>query len=139
MHFVPYSLLASVLLVSASPVVRTEHGNVHEKRAAPAVTIASGTIVGSTDTTVDSFNGIPFAQPPIGNLRLKPPQPITGSLGTVNAVGIPRACPQMISQTLNISALTSDALAQLQAGPLTQILSTFSILGLWSSDTNNCV
>jgi carboxylesterase type B len=66
-----------------------------QKRAAPTVIAPSpaATIAGKSGD-VESFNGIPFAQPPVGNLRLKPPQPITSSLGKVDGTVIPKACPQ---------------------------------------------
>ena len=69
---------------------------IEERAAAPTVSIAApaATIVGSSTGTIETFNGIPFAQPPVGGLRLKPPQPLTSPLGTVKAVGIPAACPQ---------------------------------------------
>jgi hypothetical protein len=67
-----------------------------KRGGAPTVVIPSpaATIVGSSALSVDTFNGIPFAQPPVGSLRLKPPQPLTAPLGTVSATGIPQACPQ---------------------------------------------
>ena len=68
------------------------------ERAVPVATIASpaATIVGLPGD-VEIFPGVPFAQPPTGNLRLKPPQPITGPLGTVLAVTNKPACPQFLS------------------------------------------
>lgn len=60
----------------------------------PTVKIQHGTVVGSSLAGVDSFVGIPFAQPPVGPLRLKPPQPIDKSFGTFHATSIPTACPQ---------------------------------------------
>ncbi|KAI9686328.1 MAG: hypothetical protein M1822_003673 [Bathelium mastoideum] len=63
-------------------------------RAGPSVTIQNGTVIGSTSGGVDSFKGIPFAQPPVGDLRLKPPQPINASFGTLTATGTPKSCPQ---------------------------------------------
>lgn len=73
------------------------------KRAAPTVTIAhpEATIVGSAGFRVESFNGVPFAQPPTGSLRLKPPKPIESSLGTVKATGIAKSCPQFFFSTDN--------------------------------------
>jgi carboxylesterase type B len=64
--------------------------------ASPTVGIKNGTIVGSSFDGVDSFLGIPFAKPPTGTLRLKPPQQIDTSWGTLVATSSPTACPQMI-------------------------------------------
>ncbi|KAM5443101.1 hypothetical protein MferCBS31731_001976 [Microsporum ferrugineum] len=72
------------------------------KRADPSIKLDYATVVGSSVLGVDSFKGIPYAQPPVGKLRLKPPQPITTNLGTVKATGIPRACPQMYLSSDNI-------------------------------------
>lgn len=43
------------------------------------LTTANGTIEGEFDikTNIQSFKGIPFAQPPVGDLRWKAPQPVT--------------------------------------------------------------
>lgn len=59
-----------------------------------AVSIPSGTIVGSV-TDVENFNGIPFAEPPVDDLRLRPPQKLSHNLGTFDATGVAAACPQM--------------------------------------------
>ena len=59
-----------------------------ERRAAPIPTVAipapQATIVG-LGGKVEEFPGIPFAQKPVGALRLKPPVPLTGNLGTIKA------------------------------------------------------
>lgn len=43
------------------------------------ITISNGIIEGEFDikTNIQSFKGIPFAQPPVGDLRWKAPQPVT--------------------------------------------------------------
>lgn len=66
------------------------------KRAGPTVIAPSpaATIVGKAASSIESFNGIPFAQPPVGPLRLKPPQALTTALGRIDGTGIARACPQ---------------------------------------------
>lgn len=65
-------------------------------RAAQAVsvTIESGTIIGSAGDTVDSFRGIPFADPPIDDLRFKPPVKLSRDLGTFDATKLEASCPQ---------------------------------------------
>lgn len=67
------------------------------QRAVPTVLAPSpqATISGLNLAGVESFRGIPFAQPPVGQLRLKPPQPITSPLGNIDGTTLlPRACPQ---------------------------------------------
>ncbi|KAH8648039.1 putative extracellular lipase [Tricladium varicosporioides] len=104
-------------LLSTLPAVLAAPAAVLDKRAAPTVAIASpaATIVGSVSSSIDKFNGIPFAQPPVGSLRLKPPQPLTSALGTVTATGIPMACPQLFF---------SDDTSNLPAGVLGILLNT---------------
>lgn len=56
-------LFTSVSLWAASPSV-------------DQVTIDSGSLKGEIDGNIVSFKGIPFAAPPVGNLRWQPPQPV---------------------------------------------------------------
>src|SRR3972149_5812789 len=41
----------------------------------------SGFVAGPPDHEISIFRGIPYAAPPIGNLRWKPPQPVTPWVG----------------------------------------------------------
>ncbi|KAI1312728.1 sterol esterase [Xylaria venustula] len=70
-----------------------------EERATASVVTSLGTIVGSSLLGVENFAGIPFADPPVGDLRLRPPQRRTESLGTFDATGSGPACPQMFFST----------------------------------------
>ncbi|CAI7666621.1 unnamed protein product [Penicillium bialowiezense] len=67
----------------------------------PSVTILNpiATVIGTSANNIDSFDGIPFALPPTGPLRLKPPQPIRWPLGTIWATSEARACPQFTTST----------------------------------------
>ncbi|KAJ7204172.1 alpha/beta-hydrolase [Mycena pura] len=60
----------------------------------PSVTIKNGTVRG---VDVPQFNqtlflGIPYAQPPVGNLRLRPPRSINKSFGTLDATAYGPHC-----------------------------------------------
>lgn len=115
--FLPF--LLALPFVHASPVKRA---------ATPTVTIAypAATIIGSTGTSVESFNGIPFAQPPTGSLRLKPPQSLTAPLGTVTATGVAQACPQFFFSDAT-STFPTDVLGVLLDTPLFQTITDVSI------------
>ncbi|MBV8913608.1 MAG: carboxylesterase family protein [Acetobacteraceae bacterium] len=60
------------------------------------VSVASGTLVGflSRDGAVRSFKGIPYAAPPVGALRWRPPQDMAAWEGTREATRFGPACPQ---------------------------------------------
>ncbi|OAA43415.1 Carboxylesterase, type B [Beauveria brongniartii RCEF 3172] len=87
--------LASVILFLPGFVVSAANSSVLPS-AGEEVTVEtpSGTIIGAV-TGVENFNGIPFAKPPVGELRLRPPVRLTGNLGVFNATGKALGCPQM--------------------------------------------
>lgn len=60
----------------------------------PVVEIAQGKLVGTTENGVASFKGIPYAAPPVGELRWFPPQPHVGWDGTLDAGNFGNVCPQ---------------------------------------------
>ncbi|CAK7203894.1 hypothetical protein SEUCBS139899_006644 [Sporothrix eucalyptigena] len=60
-----------------------------------SVTYPEGSVSGVTLLGIESFRGIPFAQPPVGNLRLKPPVRTNTTSATINGQGIGPSCPQM--------------------------------------------
>jgi hypothetical protein len=108
------AVLAVVLPVclAAPPVVRA---------AAPTVTISEpqATIIGLAGA-VEEFPGIPFAQPPVKSLRLKPPQPLTAPYGTYKATQNQQACPQFLFSSELNDAIPTSALGQLLNTPLFQ-------------------
>ncbi|KAI0081105.1 alpha/beta-hydrolase [Panus rudis PR-1116 ss-1] len=66
------------------------------------VKLTSGTFLGSTSDGIDKWLGIPYAEPPIGELRFRAPVSISRPrLGTTNASNFGNACPQVPSDDLH--------------------------------------
>ena len=92
----------------------------------PTVTISypKATIIGLAGTVseplVQQFPGIPFAHPPVGSLRLKPPKPLTEPQGTILALENGKACPQMVFSTKLNDAIPTSELGLLLNTPLFQ-------------------
>lgn len=75
----------------------------------------AGSTVNTTGILVDTFHGIPFAKPPVGDLRFAPPQPAEPWVGTRNGSFKWYACPQyslaiIPSSPSNILSGTEDCL-----------------------------
>lgn len=102
--------LATVATLTAAQPLSGDQ--VERRAAAPTVSIPGASVIGSSNGNVDSFKGIPYAQPPLGSLRLRAPQPPNAPLGTVQATGVPRACPQFHGQ-VNTTNLPSDIIGNL--------------------------
>ena len=64
----------------------------------PTAVTQYGTVQGSTVGTVNEWLGIPYAAPPVGNLRWYPPQPPAPTTGTFQATQFGSACPQGVTQ-----------------------------------------
>ena len=58
------------------------------------VTVEGGQIAGVVDRGVRVFKGIPYAAPPVGNLRWRPPQPVVPWTGVRDASDYGAECPQ---------------------------------------------
>lgn len=100
-----------ILLFTFLHLVIAAPANQAKRDAAPTVVISSprATIVGKAAYEVESFRGIPFAQPPTGKLRLKPPRPLTKELGRVDGTGTPQACPQFDHSNLDPNDFPEEA------------------------------
>ena len=65
-------------------------------KVTPRVSIAQGELAGLTDRGVKLFRGIPYAQPPIGNLRWAPPEPPSNWAGVRDATTFGDVAPQAV-------------------------------------------
>lgn len=72
-------------LLGTANLARAQTDNVHT---------ATGDLAGSSADGIRTFRGIPYAQPPIGLLRWKPPQPVAAWTGTRDATKFGNDCMQ---------------------------------------------
>ena len=60
----------------------------------PEVKVETGLLHGATEYNMNVFKGIPYAAPPVGDLRWRPPQPAASWGGTRDASKFGNSCPQ---------------------------------------------
>ena len=91
-------LLGSLLAIGmlATPVVAgdRDHGQ-RDRRGGPVVDTKEGPVRGFTDEGVNIFLGIPYAAPPVGDLRWRPPQPVEPWSDTLDATSYANTCSQV--------------------------------------------
>lgn len=83
-------------LLAISVLLASGHG-LSVRSDGLTVSTSSGQIHGKIDQSypnVRQFLGIPFAQPPVGNLRFAPPQPLSQPDVQINAIKLPPSCLQ---------------------------------------------
>jgi para-nitrobenzyl esterase len=83
-------------LVAAAPAVSasTPGGQAAASTGGPVVGTANGAVRGLANGSVDEFLGIPYAAPPVGALRWRPPQPAANWPGVRGATQFAPHCPQ---------------------------------------------
>jgi para-nitrobenzyl esterase len=84
-------LVAAILVTSASA---QETSKSKPEQSSAVVKIDSGQLQGVEADGVTSFKGIPFAAPPVGELRWRPPQPTPKWTGVRQAAEFGRNCMQ---------------------------------------------
>lgn len=87
------SRVRSLVILSATTVLMLSGGL--SAQSAPQVKVESGMLSGMTDANgVVAYLGIPFAQPPVGDLRWRPPQPLAPWTGVREAKKFGANCMQ---------------------------------------------
>jgi acetylcholinesterase len=79
----------------------------------PIVTLDKGTFIGTTANGTNKFLGIPFAHPPVGNLRFRLPEPLDSYTGKHNATAYGLSCPQQATALSFLSGLPEETLEAL--------------------------
>lgn len=69
-----------------------------------------GAVGGTVGNGVREFKGIPYAAPPVGNLRWEPPQPAAAWSGVYDATQYRSACPQLERYGISESSYNEDCL-----------------------------
>lgn len=89
-----------LILLLTTPWVAVAQLN--DETSAPQVKTANGIVEGVNDSGIRVFKGIPFAAPPVGDLRWKAPQPVKNWEGVLKADKFgPRAMQRPIFGDMN--------------------------------------
>lgn len=111
----PWSLRRSLFfcsLLAAGLASAPAFAGGNDDNDGPSVNTAEGPVRGLTKNGVNIFLGIPYAAPPVGNLRWRPPQPVQRWRGTLDATQYANTCPQVteLGAFAGPSSVTEDCL-----------------------------
>ncbi len=67
----------------------------------PTVKVETGSLQGAAEYNMQVFKNIPYAAPPVGDLRWRPPQPALAWSGIRDASKFGDACPQQYIKNLS--------------------------------------
>jgi hypothetical protein len=92
---------AALLAAAAASTYAAPQSAPPSSNAAPSVTLPDGPVVGFTSDGVDAYRGIPYAAAPIGDNRLRPPQPVVPWTAPRDATQFGASCLQRGSTGTN--------------------------------------
>jgi para-nitrobenzyl esterase len=89
------SFLLGTILPAASASLAADPGGSSDNGSGPVVQTAEGPVRGIVKDGVNEFLGIPYAAPPVGDLRWKPPQPVEHWTKPLDASQFGNVCAQV--------------------------------------------
>lgn len=95
---------AMALLLAAVMPFHAAHAEISQAR------VTGGTVSGVAEGGISIFKGIPFAAPPVGELRWKAPAPVKSWTGVRKADAFANACMQAPNSQGNTSPVSEDCL-----------------------------
>ena len=103
--------VAAAMVATVLGAVQFSTREAHTQAASCLVTTISGDVQGVDNGASCAFLGIPFAAPPLGSLRWKPPQPATPwAPATLSATAAGPFCPQVNPAGSTMTAGSEDCL-----------------------------
>lgn len=95
---------AAVLSVLSASCVehRSTMPTASQREAVPVVDAPAGKIAGSAQGALHVFKGIPYASPPVGSARWRPPVPLPHWDGVMTAAEFGAVCPQPESRIVSV-------------------------------------
>jgi len=87
------ALVLGALAPAAPGAAGTAPGSHGDRHRAPVAATQTGLVRGAAERGVDSFLGIPFAAPPVGDLRWAAPRPPARWRGVRDATEFGNRCP----------------------------------------------
>ncbi|KAL1418013.1 hypothetical protein MTO96_005999 [Rhipicephalus appendiculatus] len=91
-HALKMAAMVSVLFL----LVLASYVAAFEVETETALGVVGGSRTDVLGRTLEVYRGIPYAQPPLGALRFRPPEPLQGWEGVLNATNRRTACPQVV-------------------------------------------
>ncbi|KAM5543204.1 hypothetical protein V8D89_003078 [Ganoderma adspersum] len=118
MAFLAHVSRMLLLLTFVCVAVSSQRSVNDQPDSQPSVVLDNATVVGQANETtgIIQYLGIPFAQPPVGNLRLRLPQSVAPYNGTINATAFGNQCIQQTQPNTTLPSSLPSAAAQFLSG-----------------------
>ena len=109
MTFLLSRVLCIVVICAVLFAPKLTRAELDEKQRSPVVQTECGVVVGKIETlphgkSVHEYLGIPYTEPPVGELRFAAPKPAKPWSGTKDATVFGSSCPQPITHLIEATS-----------------------------------